>query len=206
METITAVLSMMHTVLDQYGALVIVLATFLLGENAALATFALSAQGYIHPLKAIVFVFIGSMLADTFWFLITECVLKKQYKKYIDAKLKKGDEKMLARLVDNHFFIVLIFIKFLVGVRLFLTIYIILKNKVPIHKLAILNAIGTTLFISVIFPMGWLFGKGFSSMMLAGNWFIKVLSILVFMVLFVNFLSKVVMFLIGKYLEPSNPK
>ena len=191
---------MMHTVLDQYGALVIVLATFLLGENAALAAFALSAQGYIHSLKAIVFVFIGSMLADTFWFLITECVLKKQYKKYLDLKLKNSNEKMLARLVDKHFFVVLIFIKFLVGVRLFLTIYIILKNKIPFYKLAILNAIGTALFIAVIFPMGWFFGKGFSSIMLAGNWVIKVLSMVVFVVLFVSFLSRLVMFIVRRYL------
>ena len=206
METITAVLSMMHTVLDQYGDLVVVLATFLLGENAALATFALSAQGYIHPLKAVVFVFIGSMLADTFWFLVTEYILKRHYKKYIDAKLKKGDEKMLARLVDNHFFVVLIFIKFLVGVRLFLTIYIILKNKIPFYKLALLNAVGTVLFIAVIFPMGWFFGKGFSSMMLAGNWLIKVLSMVVFVVLFVNFLSRFVMFIVRRYLVVQSQK
>lgn len=72
--------------------------------------------------------------------------------------------------------------------------------------MAILNAIGTVLFISVIFPMGWFFGKGFSSMMLAGNWFIKVLSIFVFMVLFVNFLSRFVIFIIRRYLATSPQK
>lgn len=128
METVITIVSTMHEVLDHYGALAIILATFLLGENAALASFALSAEGYIHPIKAIIFVFIGSMLADTFWFLVTEYILKKHYKKYLDTKLKNSNEKMLARLVDNHFFLVIIFIKFLVGVRLFLTIYIILKK------------------------------------------------------------------------------
>jgi membrane protein DedA with SNARE-associated domain len=201
MEHLVLAVHTMETWLSLYGGLAVLVGTFLLGENAALASFALSAQGYIHPVKAVLFVFIGSMLADIFWFFVTEYIFRKKYEKYPDVKPKNDTEKMLMNLVDHHFFWILIFIKFLIGMRLFLTVYIVLKNKIPFFRKVILDAVGTVIFLLVIFPAGWFFGKGVSSIISLSGGFMGVVSILVFVVLFAVISPHLIVFILKKFFK-----
>lgn len=191
----------LQEMLQNHGALVALVATFLSGENAALALFALSAQGYITPLKAIVFVFCGSMLADIFWFFVTEYILRPYYEKKGGVSLalrpkNKTEEKVL-HLIDHHFFWMLIFIKFLIGMRLVLTIYIVLKNKIPFYKKVAYDAVGTLIFLAVLFPIGFLFGKGVSSIFSYTENIMNIISLIVFIIVFMFIVKRVLLLVIG---------
>lgn len=153
----------LKTFLEQYEALTIFISVFLTGENAAIAIFALSAQGLINPVHALVYAFLGSLASDVFWFFITEYVLRERYEKRLERATKDKSNRFFMHLIDKHFFWTLIFIKFLVGIRLILTIYIVIKNKIPFKTKVALDALGTIIFMGAIFPIGWYLGKGFSS-------------------------------------------
>lgn len=204
MDHISLILHVMQDALELHAVATVTIGTFLLGENAALAAFALSAQGYINPVLAVLCVFIGSMLADIFWFFMTEYVIRRYYEERFEKRLVKAEQKddekrFIITLIDKHFFWVLIFIKFLMGMRLLLTIYIVLKNRIPFHKKVILDAIGTVLFLGILFPVGWFFGKGVSSALAVEQGFISFLSIIVFIMLFGAFSHRIVMFFLKRY-------
>lgn len=148
--------------LESYGELVVMVSVFLLGENAAISVFALSANQYIDPVTALIYAFLGSLASDVFWFFVTEYILRERYeKKFLEAS-KEKENKFFMKLIDKHFFWTLIFIKFLVGMRLILTIYIVIKNRIPFLQKVLLDSIGTILFMAILFPVGWYLGKGFS--------------------------------------------
>ncbi len=202
MPSTLSFIHLLQEMLQNHGALVATIATFLSGENAALALFALSAQGYIHPIKALFFVFCGSMLADIFWFVVTEYVLRPYYEKkggvsFALRPKNKTEEKVLRR-IDTHFFWMLIFIKFLIGMRLVLTIYIVLKNKIPFYKKVAYDAAGTIIFLAVLFPIGFLFGKGVSSIFSYTENIMNIISLVVSIIVFM-FIAKKIMVSVISY-------
>lgn len=203
MEHIEWMLKTLKHALEVHEAMAVIVGTFFLGESAMLASFALSAQGFINPLKAIVYVFIGSMAADIFWFFMTEYVFRPHYESYLVKRLKKAEdnenERFIMRLIDKHFFWTLIFIKFLMGMRLILTIYIVLKNRIPFYQKVAIDAVGTVLYLAVIFPAGWFLGKGISSVLAVEQGFIAVISIIVFFFLFSIVVPKVFLFIAKKF-------
>ena len=109
--TLVWVIGQMESLLTHYGILVVIVGVFLLGENAALAAFALSAKGFIDPVTAFICAFIGSLASDIFWFFITEYVLRKHYEKRFEKESHKKKNRFLIHLAEKHFFWTLIFIK-----------------------------------------------------------------------------------------------
>jgi membrane protein DedA with SNARE-associated domain len=138
------------------------------------------------------------MLADIFWFFMTEYVIRRHYEKRITKSMQSDDKRFIISLVDKHFFWVLIFIKFLMGMRLVLTIYIVLKNRIPFFQKVLIDAVGTVLFLAVLFPIGWLFGKGVSSALSLEQNILTILSAVVFIILFVSLAPKIFIFVLKK--------
>lgn len=146
-----------------WGSIIVLPVVFLWGENGAIVAFALSAQGYINPVSAAIFAFLGSFLADLFWYVacasaLRPCVLKRTKQ---DLKPEKPPSTLIG-LARLHPYITLTILKFLMGVRLMLTIYILTSRKIPFRAYFICTAFGNLLFISVLFPLGWYLGKGLS--------------------------------------------
>lgn len=150
------------TILSNHGFLAIFTGVFFTGENAAIATFALASQGFINPYVALSTAFLASLSSDVFWFFIAEFVIKRHYPIFVEKLVKRKTRQPILRFVDRHFFVALICIKFLIGMRLALTMYIVLKNTIPFWKKVALNSFGTILFMSTLFPVGWYLGKGIS--------------------------------------------
>lgn len=167
----------MQLTLVAYSAATVWLGAFLLGESGMLAAFALAAQGHLAVGTAIIWAFLGSLSADIFWYLIIEKVIKKRDKTYFQKKSDTEIQMLLIRLADRHTFLVLTFIKFLVGMRLLLTIYIVLMKHIPFKTYLLLNTIGTVFFIAVLFPLGWFLGKGLSSALSFEHGFIGIISV-----------------------------
>ena len=108
---ISNIIPLIENLLKHYGAFTVGVSVFLLGENAALAVFALAAQGMINPLTAFIWAFVGSLLSDVFWFFIAEYCLRDYYERRILKAKQVESNRFFMRMVDKHFFWMLIFIK-----------------------------------------------------------------------------------------------
>jgi membrane protein DedA with SNARE-associated domain len=201
---ITTLIQSIETLLTNYGQFTVALSVFFLGENAALAVFALSAKGLIDPRIAFAWAFLGSFASDIFWFLIAEYVFKKYYERKIKEAKQDKSNRFFMRLIDKYFFITLVVIKFLVGMRLILTLYIVLKNKIPFITKAALNIIATTLFMGVLFPIGWHLGLGSSNSLSIEENLVQVMTIVVGSIIVLHLLTKVVSKLIARDYKKKN--
>ncbi len=196
-DLISSVMDIMQSSLSAYGAMVVWLGVFLSGETGILAASALSAQGHIDLWTVVVWAFLGSLSADVFWYWMIEKIIKKRNKKYFQKPASPKAEALLIRLADRNTFFVLTFIKFLVGMRLFLTFYIVLKKHIPFRTYLFLNSLGTAFFIAVLFPAGWFLGKGISSALSLERGFSGVISIVVLVLLFSQVLRRVFAFVVS---------
>lgn len=184
--------------LISYGAITIFVATFLFGENGALAGFMFAAGGYISPAAAFGYAFLGSLSADIFWYFVSSTVFRKVYERRIRNSPQTGPKMMLTRLAEEHTFFLLTFIKFLAGMRLFLTIYIILRKRIPFSTYLFFNAIGTVFFMGVLFPVGWFLGKGFSGLFFIQKGITSLLLVMVVVIIFSQLIPRAVAFIIAR--------
>ncbi|MDD2766927.1 MAG: hypothetical protein PHH40_04200 [Candidatus Moranbacteria bacterium] len=160
----------MQTSFLSLGSIIVWPVVFLWGENGAIFAFAFASQGLISPESALIFSFLGSFCADLFWYAVTASTLRPWFQKREEKKrLEKKESLIFIKLIDNHPYIFLVILKFLMGVRLVLTLYILTKKKVPFFTYFILTFLGNILFIIVLFPLGWLLGKGIGDALSLGQ-------------------------------------
>jgi len=183
----------MQSALLLYGAIVVLIGVFLLGENAAIAAFALVSKGYIDIEIAIFYAFLGFIGADLFWYFVSKKILQKRYEKYFlkHTSLNKT-QKLLLRLVDKYILLVLLFIKFLAGTRLLLIFYIVIKKHIPLRVYMFFDMISTAIFISVLFLIGWSLGKGISSALSIERTIVTIMSIIALVIVFYYVLPKII--------------
>lgn len=143
------------------SAFAVWLSTFSLGENGALIAFTLSLQGFIDPLVALSFVFLGSLSADMFWYIMTTSAIRPWYeRKFKKPKASKESVGTFVHIAERHPYFVLVIIKFLVGIRLFLTIYILTKNRIGLGAYLICNVLANILFTGTVYLLAFSFYKG----------------------------------------------
>jgi len=153
-----------------FGPFLIWPLVFLWGENGAIIAFVFSAQGLINPVSAIIFAFLGTWSADLFWYGVTTKTLRPWFQNSIE-KHRAGAEKYISlmQLTRSHPYFVLVILKFLMGVRLVLTLYILTTQHIPFRKYFFCTFLGNILFILVLFPLGWLLGRGLSNAFSIGH-------------------------------------
>ncbi len=132
-------------------------ATFIAGENGALFSIIFALQGFIPVSDALLFSFLGSLSADLFWYGVTISTIRPWLDRRIKKKMSEGkmEEKPLFSVADKYPYVVLVFIKFLVGIRLLLTIYIVAKRKIHFHLYLLCNVLANILFIGVLYGLVW---------------------------------------------------
>jgi membrane protein DedA with SNARE-associated domain len=202
--TIVWTIDVIQSLLTHCGVLIVIVGVFLLGENAALAAFALSAKGFIDPVTAFICAFIGSLASDIFWFFITKYVLRKHYEKRLEKESHKRKNRLLIHLAEKHFFWTLIFIKFLIGMRLILTLYIVLKNKIPFSQKVVLDSIGTVLFMSALFPVGWYLGKGVSKVLATEQNILYALTAVVGVIIALHLIPELILYIMRRFDKGQN--
>lgn len=196
-DLISSVMNIMQSSLSTHGAIAVWFGVFLSGETGILAASALSAQGHINPWTVVVWAFLGSLSADIFWYWMIEKIIKKRDKKYFQKPASPKTEALLIRFTDRNTFFVLTFIKFLVGMRLFLTFYIVLKKHIPFRTYLSLNSLGTMFFIAVLFPAGWFLGRGISSVLSLERGLSSAVSVVVIIFIFFQISRRVFAFAVS---------
>lgn len=162
------------------SALTVWFIVFMSGENGAIFILALAFSGYIDPSLAVVFIFLGSLTADMFWYLITISTLRpwieKRFRKSTEVQAKS--HASLFSFARAHPYTVLILIKFLVGLRLLLTIYIASRTDIPFRRYFICNVIANTLFVGTLYSLSWLISIGVGGVLDIKNNLFHLLTVL----------------------------
>lgn len=154
--------TLFHSNTIAMSSLAVFLATFFAGENGALFSILLALQGFIPMTDAIVFSFLGSLSADLFWYAITVSTIRPWVDRRLQKRMSEGknEQKPLFSIADRYPYTILVFIKFLVGIRLILTIYVVAKKRIHLSLYLICNILANILFIGVLFVLAWFLNEG----------------------------------------------
>lgn len=152
----SSLLQFITNIPPEYWYGVIFLGTFLLGENVIIAAFVFTAT---HPsLFPITFLMTlcGTLAADIFWYLIAIHVISKTRLKNVLRK-KSSDTTLgpILRIADHHPYLLLLGIKFLAGIRLFLSLSIITRTRLSFRQFLFFDTLGATIFIALLSALGW---------------------------------------------------
>lgn len=128
-------------------------------ESVILSLSFMSGQGLWSIESVFIWSLLGTIVSDTFWYVCGIRFLKLTHQ----WKLCKGTfEKIsdiLDRITKNKPPLALLFIKFLYGTRFLATIYAA-EKRISYARFLMYDIFGTTIWLFVIVPIGWLAGKG----------------------------------------------
>lgn len=128
--------------------------TFFTGENAIVTAFIISKNQFSSYFGIAVVAYAATMAADVFWYLVGRygfIRLRKQ-----ETEQEQVFESMFQRWFHKHLIFSLLIIKFLVGFRLVLTVYLAKKQELTLKRYLLFNSFGIILFIAVLFGVSWL--------------------------------------------------
>lgn len=133
------------------------------GGELALFTIAfLAAQGIVSPVAVVIFSFLGTMSADSMWFLLGRTPTAKRIilHRYASPTIAVITEAIQKVSRGSHF-LALVFAKFLVGTRIVMLLYIS-NLSFSFREFIKYNIVATIIWLSVIGPVGFLSGLGFT--------------------------------------------
>lgn len=109
-----------------------------------------------------IFCAIGTVIADTAWFLLGRHGIQKStlFKKHAEKYQKV---KTLIKKIAHREFNLLLITKFIYGTRIFTIIHLSLEET-HLYRFVALNSIVILLWLSVILNIGWWAGKGSSTL------------------------------------------
>lgn len=134
----------------------IFIASFFLGEYATIPLFVLANQGYAELATVAFLVYTASLSADLFWYFVATIFFKNfdLDKWYRETHI--SNRKLYNFVLNKHLVFSVTFVKFLVGLRLILTLSLIL-----IKKFSFLRYLGFSLLSNLFLIIG-LYILGFS--------------------------------------------
>ncbi len=143
--------------LTVYG---IFIASFFLGENVTIPAFVLANQGYVSIWVVLVATYLASLCADIFWYGICYFFFKKFDLEKWYNKTHISNQRIYKFILEKHTFVSITFIKFLVGLRLILTLALILIKKFSFKKFVLFSALSNIVLIAGLSILGLLISHG----------------------------------------------
>jgi membrane protein DedA with SNARE-associated domain len=142
-----------------YMPIIILLSTFLWGEAAVIILSIFASQTGYNPFLLYLFSFIGTVAADSGWFLLGRAKFltrlkerKMIHKSYVRAR------NLIDRLFSGNHVTLLITIKFFCGLRFVTLMY--LGRKMKFKEFFFYNFITSAIWIALVVTVGWFAGKG----------------------------------------------
>lgn len=174
----------------RYKYFAIIFFSLLFKESGPLMASFLSANGFWSMETVFLCVFLGSSIADFFWYFVGLKITRNTKKwKFYNNNYYSKFSGFVDKMTRRRPFLILVFMKFIYGTRFLMAIYVGIK-KVSVGKFFIWNSIGTVIWLLVILPIGWFAGKGASEIINIYKYFeYTVLGLVVFLVLF-NIISR----------------
>ncbi len=138
----------------------IFIASFFLGENATIPAFVLSHQGVLNVWTVVIATYLASLCADIFWYGVCYFFFRKFDLEKWYNKTHISNQKIYRFILDKHVFVSVTFIKFLIGLRLILTLALILIKKFSFKKYLIFSILSNLFLVAGLFIIGILISYG----------------------------------------------
>ncbi|MBP6975521.1 MAG: hypothetical protein KBB51_01680 [Candidatus Moranbacteria bacterium] len=160
METLLT--QLINDVQPEYWYAFVFFGTFLLGENVIIAAFIFAATQPNIFLGTITFVLLATLATDIFWYLMAVHVISKtSIKTFFERKCTAANGEPLPwHIIYRYPASLLFIIKFLVGIRILLSVSIVLKTRISFRKFLLFDALGAVFFIAILGSVSWLIGTG----------------------------------------------
>ena len=182
LETISAYISQ-HWFLSTY------LSVMVLNESAILTAFALAAeQGTMRIVAVALAAAAGSFTNDIILYMIARYGFARFFVRS-GSETREREEAIFERLFLRNIFFSLLFIKFLFGVRLLLTVYLVAKKQIPLRLFALYDTAGILLYVSVVGGIGILVGSGNSAVEDHYSLIVRTVTLVTLSVLVLRFLG-----------------
>ena len=99
--------------------------------------------------EIIVAAIFGTIAADIFWFSLSRYFPQRTLPGWIQVKLLSPVDSALKHLIKDRIFLSLIFLKFLIGIRL-ISIIFIARQKITFAKFLLFDLFGTSIYIFLL--------------------------------------------------------
>jgi membrane protein DedA with SNARE-associated domain len=130
-------------------------------ESAILAAFSFLGGGGMERFLGVAAVSIAGLLTND---LALYALVRHGVGRLIGVRERSGEEtdseSVFERIFLGNVFLSLLFIKFLFGIRLILTVYLVAKKRVSFVKFIVYDLCGIALYVSVLGGIGFLIGHG----------------------------------------------
>ncbi len=151
-------LGMLVEALSEHWILATFVGTLIIGENAILVALVFaSGQSSLIYGEVLLTSYVATLSADLFWYSIGRYGLTSISRK---ASPENIPESALKRIFDEHLFASLLLIKFLVGLRVVLTFYLSMKERLTLGRYLFLDSFGIFIFLAVLAGVAWLVNAG----------------------------------------------
>ncbi|GAB7080584.1 DedA family protein [Megalodesulfovibrio paquesii] len=142
--------------LQNYGALVVLIGTFLEGETVLIVGGFLAHQGYFPLEHVMLAAFAGSVSGDTFFFFLGRYrgKLLLRRRQSLRSKARKVD-----RLIHKHKYPLLLGFRFLYGLRAVTPFVVGMMGSIPVRLYMICNLIGASVWAVAVAAGGYYFGQ-----------------------------------------------
>lgn len=143
---------------EDFGFSALVIGVFLLGETIIITALILTQQGVLTLGDVIVAAAIGTLLADLWWFIIGRYHPQNIVPERIRRSVLGPTNDTLTSLIRGRYFLALLCLRFFIGTRLMIILYL---SRQPISGIRFLlyDLFGTILYLAIFAGIGLLLGQ-----------------------------------------------
>ncbi|MBP5993379.1 MAG: hypothetical protein KA731_00565 [Candidatus Moranbacteria bacterium] len=175
------VLGMLVEALAEHWMLATFVGTLIAGENAILVALVFaSGQPSLVYGGVLATAYIATLSADLFWYAVGRYGLASISRK---ASVDDIPASALKRLFDEHLFVSLLLIKFLVGLRVALTFYLSMKKQLTPGRYFLLDSLGIFVFLAVLASVAWWVNTGTSDAFETYQTIVRLMTVLAAMMI-----------------------
>lgn len=150
----------------------------------------LAGTGKANLFTIILFGFIGGLIHDiSFYFIANSRFMHAIKKRFKLSKKKNKIAQIIEKMGNGHYFLPVLMAKFIYGVRDAVVTYVAHNNK-NFKKYVLVVAGADLIWLVTITSVGWLAGKGFTTIVVIFKGFEKWLFILLAGIIFLYLLNK----------------
>lgn len=170
-------LDILTAFLNQHWVWATYFGTMVLNESAILVAFSFSSGSGVGRTLGIGFVAgLGVFTNDLILYALARYGLRRFQYRAPSPESAAEVQTIFERLFLRSTFLSLLFVKFLFGLRLILTLYLITKKNMSLVTFILFDLCGIALYIVVLGGIGWMIGQGLSSSVATYHSIIQVIS------------------------------
>lgn len=151
----------LHSLLEQYGLLIIFVGTFLEGETIVILAGFSAHQGLLNPFAVAVSAFCGSFAGDQFWFY-----LARHYRthRFVVKAVDRPAFQRALHFLEHHPTTFILSFRFIYGVRNVSPIVIGLSD-IPALRFLSLNALAAAIWATIFTSVGYVFADALETVL-----------------------------------------